>query len=518
MADRHENGESTLAWATRLGKTGGKESTVVSSDAASSLPTREKEHERGEPLALVANVATPGEILVLEDQPFVDQDHESNDSQQQTKSHDKLISLRPKETTSKPATARKYTPFEDEEELLPSPSTATSRRIDTEAIPAAEATLTFRDPSGSREGKRALRRTLTVFTEAPQRGEASSTRSATITLTDDTMVADDLDEDLQLTLKRPRIHHNRMTLLSARTSQRRGDSETTDAVSSATASAEQMEAPTTPLGTLFISDATELTTVLGRGTSMMSTGQLGDPIVSSEIGGSSISLNRQVPPLPSRGSDTLLPIEGDHARSVPIATDSASSSNMLLSVPDKDIPSMEREPLVRRGMAATLEVLARLGIRPQLCSEALPPQQRPPPKRFDHLRLEHRDEEGSLLTAKEAYKLLSHRFHGKGPGKGKQERLARKRVEEQRRVAAPLTDTPLGIGASLRERQRATGSTHIVLAEGAHAAPIDSNPMTPAEVSGDHAKGHVKWTKRQSVRQQQASPIVKKLPKVFGMR
>lgn len=518
MVDRQKKEESTLEWASRLGKSTDGEGPKVS-DTNSNLPADEEQHE-GErtTLSMTANTIRPGDILVLEDQPFVNREKESNDSWYQTSSHDRLISLRPKETADKPATTRKYTPFEDEEELLaPTPSTTAPRQMSTKAVPATEASLTFREPGSGRERGRNLRRTLAAFTEAPQSGEASTTTSTTATMTDGAMATDDLSEDLQLTLKRPRIH-NRI----AHSSQmpRRWDSfERTDSAAPTTVITEQIEEPIAS-GTQFISDATELATVLGQSTSMMMVTTVAeparDPIVSGGTDGPSISPNRQSK---QEASDALISTGGESlAPLVPMVTDTVNTPTVL-SVPDKDMFTIEREPLVRRGVAATLEFLARLGIRPQLCSETLPPQQRPPPKRFDHLRLEHRDEEGNLLTAKEAYKFLSHRFHGKGPGKGKQERLARKRVEEQRRIAAPLTDTPLGIGASLRDRQRATGSTHIVLAEGAHAAPIDSNPMTPAEVSGGgHAIGGVQRTKRQSVRQPQASPIVKKLPKVFGMK
>ena len=187
----------------------------------------------------------------------------------------------------------------------------------------------------------------------------------------------------------------------------------------------------------------------------------------------------------------------------------------LTQVPDKDIVPIEREPLVRRGMAATLQFLAKLGIRPQLCSEREPPKQRKPEKRFMDLKVEHYDEEGNLLTPKEAYKLLSHQFHGKAPGKAKQEKKLQKRAHQQRLQAAPLTDTPLGMASALRERQKATGASHIVLSQGGRAAIDETNAM-PIDQVQRGATATAGGTKKQQPKTPGAN--VKKIPKIFGMK
>ncbi len=49
------------------------------------------------------------------------------------------------------------------------------------------------------------------------------------------------------------------------------------------------------------------------------------------------------------------------------------------------------------------------------------------------IKIEHRDDDGRLLNEKEAFKQLSHHFHGKGPGKKKIEKRIKKHEEEEER-------------------------------------------------------------------------------------
>lgn len=46
------------------------------------------------------------------------------------------------------------------------------------------------------------------------------------------------------------------------------------------------------------------------------------------------------------------------------------------------------------------------------------------------VNLEYVDDQGRQLTPKEAYKQLSYRFHGKGPGKAKTDKKLKKLAEE----------------------------------------------------------------------------------------
>lgn len=63
-------------------------------------------------------------------------------------------------------------------------------------------------------------------------------------------------------------------------------------------------------------------------------------------------------------------------------------------------------------------------------------------KRFENykpdIKLEYRDDSGRLLTRKEAYRHLSHQFHGKGPGKGKMEKQLKRQEEEKKKMSESL--------------------------------------------------------------------------------
>ncbi len=47
------------------------------------------------------------------------------------------------------------------------------------------------------------------------------------------------------------------------------------------------------------------------------------------------------------------------------------------------------------------------------------------------VKLEYVDDNGRRVNEKEAFRLLSHRFHGKGSGKKKTEKRAKKQLEEE---------------------------------------------------------------------------------------
>lgn len=171
---------------------------------------------------------------------------------------------------------------------------------------------------------------------------------------------------------------------------------------------------------------------------------------------------------------------------------------------------VEREPLVRRGVAATLRFLEKIGLRPQLATEDGAAARRRPSAyaRFSEIKIEHYDAEGNLLTPREAYKALSHTFHGKAPGKTKLGKIAQRRAEAHKVQAASLADTPLGTASALRERQRTTGAAHIVLSQGSHSAPIEANAIAAGDL-------------QRPARAPAAAappPAVKRKTRIFGMR
>ncbi|KAG6813921.1 hypothetical protein H0H92_005770 [Tricholoma furcatifolium] len=80
------------------------------------------------------------------------------------------------------------------------------------------------------------------------------------------------------------------------------------------------------------------------------------------------------------------------------------------------------------------------------------------------------DEFGRALTPKEAWKALSHKFHGKGSGKAKTEKRLKKIAEEQKQAAMTSGDTPLSMNSAFQQRQQKAGQAHFVLSVGNRGA------------------------------------------------
>lgn len=76
------------------------------------------------------------------------------------------------------------------------------------------------------------------------------------------------------------------------------------------------------------------------------------------------------------------------------------------------------------------------------------------------------DEFGRQLTPKEAWKALSHKFHGKGSGKMKTEKRLKKIAEEKKKEAMASGDTPLSMNKAFQQRQEKAGQAHFVLSVG----------------------------------------------------
>ncbi|KAI2651284.1 U4 tri-snRNP-associated 1 [Labeo rohita] len=79
------------------------------------------------------------------------------------------------------------------------------------------------------------------------------------------------------------------------------------------------------------------------------------------------------------------------------------------------------------------------------------------------VKIEYVDESGRKLCPKEAFRQLSHRFHGKGSGKMKTERRMKKLEEEALLKKMSSSDTPLGTVALLQEKQKSQKTPYIVL-------------------------------------------------------
>jgi len=141
------------------------------------------------------------------------------------------------------------------------------------------------------------------------------------------------------------------------------------------------------------------------------------------------------------------------------------------------------EPLVRRGVASTLAVLARRGVRFELFS----PQNKREKGRLNTFTLAKYDADGNLLDEKEAYKVLSHKFHGKEPGKAKREKLMNRRKR-------PEAHNDFDSTAAMRKLQESRGTAHIQL-EGSKALKPTTAPTAPNK-----------------------SKPARPLPKLFGMQ
>lgn len=80
--------------------------------------------------------------------------------------------------------------------------------------------------------------------------------------------------------------------------------------------------------------------------------------------------------------------------------------------------------------------------------------------------IKYHDELGREMSVKEAWKSLSHKFHGKTSGRMKTEKRLRKIAEEQAAQRMTAGDTPLGMSDAFARRQAKTGEAHMVLSVG----------------------------------------------------
>ena len=79
------------------------------------------------------------------------------------------------------------------------------------------------------------------------------------------------------------------------------------------------------------------------------------------------------------------------------------------------------------------------------------------------IKLSYLDEYGNELTAKEAFRMLSHKFHGKGPGRNKREKKLREMLQATKNRSRSIGDTPLSSLAALRDETKKLGTAHVVL-------------------------------------------------------
>ncbi|KAL7418367.1 hypothetical protein Q5752_006825 [Cryptotrichosporon argae] len=82
------------------------------------------------------------------------------------------------------------------------------------------------------------------------------------------------------------------------------------------------------------------------------------------------------------------------------------------------------------------------------------------------IHIVYHDEFGREMTPKEAWKSLSHKFHGKTSGRMKAAKRIKKIEEEQKARSMASSDTPLGMSNAFQRRQEKTGEAFMVLSVG----------------------------------------------------
>jgi len=106
----------------------------------------------------------------------------------------------------------------------------------------------------------------------------------------------------------------------------------------------------------------------------------------------------------------------------------------------------------------------------------------------------YHDEFGRALDWKEAWKALSHKFHGKGSGKMKTEKRLKKIAEERKQEAMASGDTPLSMSKAFQIRQEKTGQAHFVLSVGNRGAVpqaaefLDAQPLSKGKTEKTKSK------------------------------
>ncbi|KAK9090646.1 hypothetical protein Sjap_023823 [Stephania japonica] len=79
------------------------------------------------------------------------------------------------------------------------------------------------------------------------------------------------------------------------------------------------------------------------------------------------------------------------------------------------------------------------------------------------IHIERTDEFGRIMTPKEAFRMISHKFHGKGPGKMKQEKRMKQYQEELKLKQMKNSDTPSLSVERMREAQARLQTPYLML-------------------------------------------------------
>lgn len=116
-------------------------------------------------------------------------------------------------------------------------------------------------------------------------------------------------------------------------------------------------------------------------------------------------------------------------------------------------PILGEEPDVGRSLAATLRIAAMKGYLDKKTEKK---------EKDDDINLQYIDDAGHRLdNPKEAFRHLSHKFHGKGPSKNKIDKRYRKKEIKNKQAPTPLATAEL-----MLEKTKELQSPCIVLSKG----------------------------------------------------
>ncbi|KAK0705213.1 SART-1 protein [Lasiosphaeris hirsuta] len=109
--------------------------------------------------------------------------------------------------------------------------------------------------------------------------------------------------------------------------------------------------------------------------------------------------------------------------------DRASGRHEKMSIREREEYARQQNTMREQHQSRIMDQLFREGYKP-------------------NIELKYIDADGRSLDAKEAFKELSHQFHGKGSGKGKTDKRLKKLAEEKRRMSQSMLDASQNLGMS----------------------------------------------------------------------
>eukprot|EP00602_Paraphysomonas_sp_CaronLab_P008497 CAMPEP_0185027142 /NCGR_PEP_ID=MMETSP1103-20130426/11931_1 /TAXON_ID=36769 /ORGANISM="Paraphysomonas bandaiensis, Strain Caron Lab Isolate" /LENGTH=816 /DNA_ID=CAMNT_0027561011 /DNA_START=222 /DNA_END=2672 /DNA_ORIENTATION=+ len=164
---------------------------------------------------------------------------------------------------------------------------------------------------------------------------------------------------------------------------------------------------------------------------------------------------------------------------------------------DDQLEFLHKQPVLK-GMAATLQMLKGTGDlnrKEELAGRAKDTRDIDPSSKDFGVKLEYRDEKGRKLTQKEAFRQISYRFHGFGPGTKKKEKRNRE-YENQAKSSSSRggVSADQGTMLSLTRAQEATGKAHITVQGGISSAT--SAAQLAASIAQKKSKSNVKGSSK----------------------